>query len=62
MNKLQMDIEKRLEELKIEIQEHIQKRAEAQQIITNETLQIAAKEGAIVEMSKFLEEKEENEE
>ena len=47
-------IEKRIIEIKREMQMHAQRRQQAQQVLSQETLQIAAKEGAIQELQNLL--------
>ena len=54
-----MDIQKRISELQREIQMHQQRTNQAQQIVNIETQQFVAKQGAVLELQKLLEEKEE---
>ena len=49
-------IKKRIEELQREIQMHQLRVNQAQQIINTETTQVIAKQGAVLELQKLLEE------
>ena len=52
------NIKKRIEELQREGQMHQQRAKEAQQILNVETTQIVAKQGAILELQRLLEQQE----
>ena len=52
--KVKNKLKDRIAELQKEMQMHIQRRQQAQQALTNETLQIAAKEGAIQELQNLF--------
>ena len=49
-----MDIQKRIDELKKELQMHQNKANQARQIINIETQQILAKQGALFELQKLI--------
>lgn len=54
---MEKKIKSRIAELQKEMQTHQQRRQQANQVLTQETLQIAAKEGAILELQNLLPQK-----